>query len=222
MILRMYELAAADLERLAGWPAEAGHCAEPIRADWPRDRLAIELQISGGDARGAEIPETARRGGMRRLIPWIARKLVAPDAAGMQQLLIRVDGRLQPGSLAEVFRHVDPTHTSLFSFTGAQRVSLNDPLPSASATFAGDVDLLQALCGDQALNLEGGARLRAWAVPPELIAAVLDSPDPGDPKWEEVLARTSLFLTPSATCLSLFVVGPASADDVRRSLLPGT
>lgn len=218
----MYELAAADMERLAGWPAEAGSFAGPIRAPWPADRLAIELAIAPADARGRPLGDEDQRATVRRLIPWLARRLL-PPAAGLrrQAFIVRADGRLQPGSLLEVFRHLDPTQSSLFSFSGASRLSPNDPLPAASAALLADAELLSALCADASLALEGGVRLRAMAVPAESAPIVLDCLSPDDDRWVDLLQQVSLFLGPSASMQSVFVVGPANAEELRRRLSVG-
>src|SRR5687768_6901639 len=170
MILRMYELAAADMERLAGWPGEAGHVAGTIRA-LARDRLAIELAIASSGRTGRELTAGERQSVMRRLIPWVAGRIMSEPARAQQTLVARLDGRLQPGSLIEVVPYLDPAHTGLFNFTGASRLSPAEPFPAGSISMAGDAEMLSAICADPSVILHGGVRLRAFLAPAETATA---------------------------------------------------
>jgi hypothetical protein len=218
MILRMYELAAADVERLAGWPAEAGRYAGALRSAWPRDRWAIELAVATADAQGRQQTERERQATMRRLIPWLARRLFIAGPAASHALVIRLDGRLQTGGLVEAMPYLDPAHTGLFSFTGASRLSPTEPLPPASISLLGDLDVLADLCANPALSLVGGARLRAFAVPHELAPELLSCAEPEDERWPDLLPQASVFIGPSATMQSVFVIGPANAEELRQLL----
>lgn len=221
MILRMYELAAADMERLAGWPAEAGHFAGAIRAPWPADRIAIELAVSSADARGKSLTAQERRATVRRLIPWLARRLITPEDAAEPALVLRIDGRLQPGGLVEVFRRIDPTHTSLFHFTGAARLSAAEPLPAASVSMLVSTDVLGDIAQDSAVSLQGGARLRAFGVGANVVPMVLSCQSVEDERWGTILPQVSLFIGPSASLESVFVIGPTSAEELRQRLVNG-
>jgi hypothetical protein len=217
MILRMYELAAADMERLAGWPGEAGSFAGPIRA-LTRDRLAIELAIASTGRTGRELTQGERQGVMRRLIPWVARRLMAEGIREKLGVVARLDGRLQPGSLIEAIPYLDPSHAGLFNFTGASRLSPSEPFPAASISMVGDVEMLGAICADQAVALHGGVRLRAFMAPAETASALLTLTQPDDGRWEDHLSTIGFFLGPSASMESLFVIGPANAEELRHTL----
>lgn len=217
----MYELAAADMERLAGWPAEAGHFAGALRAPWPSDRMAIELAVSSADARGKSLSAQERRATVRRLIPWLARRLITPEDSSGPALVLRVDGRLQPGGLVEVFRRIDPTHTSLFHFTGAARLSDAEPSPAASVSMLASTEVLGDIAQDASVSLQGGVRLRAFAVPAEVAPMVLSCESVEDERWGVLLAQVKLFIGPSASLGSVFVIGPASAEELRTRLLNG-
>lgn len=221
MILRMYELAAADVERLAGWPAEAGHYAGPIRAPWSPDRIAIELAVASADARGRALSDQEQRATVRRLIPWLARRLLVAEDPQGPALVVRVDGRLASGGVLDVLGHVDPIHTSLFHFTGASRLSPLEPLPSASLSMVTTPEVLTQVAQNQSLALHGGARLRAFAVPRELAPVVISCEGVEDERWQTVLPQVSLFISPSATLQSVFVVGPANAQELRQRLVNG-
>lgn len=218
MILRMYELAAADFERLTGWPANAGAYAAPLGPGWPRDRVAVELAVTTADARGRPLSDADRGSTIRRLIPWLVRRLVpaAPD----RQLLVRLDGRMERGGLADALRHLpNAVPGGIFALSGATRCSDADPPPPAWATMVLDVAGLVDLCADPALRLDRAVRLRLWVVPAavalSVIAATSDDPD----AWPGVHAESTLFLTTSANLQSLFVVGPADAEELRHALL---
>ena len=217
MILRMYELAAADMERLAGWPGEAGSFAGPIRA-LSRDRLAIELAIASTGRTGRELTQGERQAVMRRLIPWVARRIMSEAPGAKQTLVARLDGRLQPGSLIEAVPYLDPSHAGLFSFTGASRLSPAEPFPAASISMVGDVEMLTAICADSAVVLHGGVRLRAFLAPAETARGLLTLAQPDDVRWDDHLSQISCFLGPAASMESLFVIGPANAEELRHTL----
>ena len=218
MILRMYELAAADVERLAGWPAEAGRYAAPLRSEWPRERLALELAVASADAQGRQQTPSERQATMRRLIPWLARRIFTAGPAASHALVMRLDGRLQTGGLVEAMPYLDPAHTGLFSFTGASRLSPTEPLPPASISLLGDLDVLADLCANPALSLAGGARLRAFAVPHELAPELLSCAEPDDARWRDLLPQASALIGTSATMHSVFIIGPENAEELRHLL----
>jgi hypothetical protein len=216
MILRMYELAATDLERLAGWPADAGQYAGPLRVIWPQDALAIELAISAGAGGQRRLTEAERQAGMRRLIPWLVRKILENQQGPTASIVARLDGRLQPGSLTDALRYLDPAHTSLFNLTGASRLLPALPFPAATVSMAGDPDLLTTLCSDSALSFREHLRLRVFAMPQEDVVSALEAAQPDDQRWEGLMSRASLYLTPSASMESVFVVGPGHAEELRN------
>ena len=201
MILRMYELAAADMERLAGWPGEAGSFAGPIRA-LSRDRLAIELAIASTGRTGRELTQGERQAVMRRLIPWVARRIMSEGPGAKQALVARLDGRLQPGSLIEAVPYLDPSHAGLFNFTGASRLSPAEPFPAASISMVGDVEMLTAVCADDAVVLHGGVRLRAFLAPAETARAVRP--------------------VPRSTAMSRPMIDEKSLSDMRAGFLRGS
>jgi hypothetical protein len=222
MILRMYELSAADMERLAGWPADAGHFAGGIRAPWPEDRIAIELAVASADARGKALSDQEQRATVRRLIPWLVRRLLTPEDAAGNVLVLRLDGRLQTGGLVEVLHRMDPIHTSLFHFTGASRLSPAEPLPAASLSLTASADVLAEIMQDAVLPLAGAVRLRVFAVPPELTATLLRCEHLDADCWTTILPQVSLFIGPSASLQSVFLVGPPNAQELRARLINGS
>jgi hypothetical protein len=117
-------------------------------------------------------------------------------------------------------RYLDPAHTNLFSFTGASRLSPTEPLPPASISMLGDLELLEAVCADASMAFEGGVRLRALSMPADKAAAVLNCPQPDDERWTDHLGEASLLLAPSASGNSLFVIGPTDAEELRHMLVP--
>ena len=217
LLLRVYELAAADLERLAEWPAEAGHYAGPIHAAWPDDRKALELEVAPPQGGRRAHVETA----VRRLIPWVLRRFVKPEDAGGPALVLRFDGRFQSGGLLSVLQQVDPTHTSLFQFTGAERLSAAEPLPAASLSLLASMEVLERLVLANSLALKGALRLRVFALPRHLAPVLISCQSLDDERFSSVLPQVQFFIAPAARLNSLFLIGPRDSLELRVRLVLG-
>ena len=67
---------------------------------------------------------------------------------------------------------------------------------------------MTTLCSDSALSFREHLRLRVFAMPQEDVVSALEAAQPDDQRWEGLMSRASLYLTPSASMESVFVVGP--------------
>jgi hypothetical protein len=76
---------------------------------------------------------------------------------------------------------------------------------------------LMALCADPGVNLDRSVRLRAFAVPEDLVNMLLECSEPGDECWRVVLPRTTFVLQPVGGMDSIQVItGRYGSEDFSR------
>jgi hypothetical protein len=66
--------------------------------------------------------------------------------------------------------------------------------------------VIGALCGDENIGLSRSVRLRAMAVPEELVAPLLDVAATDDERWQEILPHSPFLLSTTPQLRSLRIL----------------
>lgn len=185
MIVRINQFAAAQSEEQSGWGA--GARSGPIRYDWPTEAFAYEVLVLDTDEQQQPLTRGFRQARLRELIPEVLLALRDPT----DQLVLRVDGELTPGGLLGCFQYLSPEH-GVQRFGISESLELRDHSSPAEGSIRMQVDdaHLALLCGEHAIGGRAALRLRAFAVPGELVPPLLDISDLDDERWGEVLEET--------------------------------
>ncbi len=189
MIVRIQQFEVADAERLAGWP-DFG-VAGSVRYDWPSGTDAFEILVRDADERHLPVPAFQRRDHLRSLIWPIVSALTDADVS----VVARLDGPLVTGELLGAYEYLtDPAGSGRFGLSAVEKL---DPSPASVVTSVRIEPVggtLASLCEDLNVGLARSVRLRVFGVPGELVNPLLDTSDPDDERWGEILDQSSFVL----------------------------
>jgi hypothetical protein len=210
MLVRLNQIDPRSAEGAAGWTT--GGLRGSVAHAWPASTFAYQLQTLDTDEGGSPVPDDARRREVRRLTSAV----VAAVARADDRIVVRVDGPFGPGLMPAVAA-AGSADTAGYSVSAAQRLTGDvDPI-LASVRLATTVAGLDELAGDDRLALSAGVRLRAFPLPADLIDPMLDTADPDDERWRELLPRAAGVVSTAADLLSIViwtaVVGPDALRD---------
>jgi hypothetical protein len=208
-ILRVNQLDPETADFVAGWanlsagaPVLAG-----IEAPWPAGVNAYELRIIPQQGEG-KVPEAEVRARVRRLV---CETLPGLAPAG-HMALVRVDGPLVPVLPVLAWAMDKP-----LGMSPVRRFAAHEP-GHVSIRVPESLDAMGGLCDALGPALGRDVRVRALAVPEELVPPLLDMDTPDDERWRDVLAGTKLMIDTTTDARGLIVYTRLGADDVTTKL----
>ncbi len=203
MIVRLHQFPVNDAERLGGWP-EWGAIGG-ITYSWPEDTGAFEVSVADQDETGRPVSGRSRRDHLKSMIPTLAQTLKEPQ----EVVIARLDGPCAPGELLAALNHLPAVDApGRFVLSSVEKLDASPGTCFASVRMEMDFDRLETLCADPGLNLETSVRLRLFCVPEETVDAVLQTADPNDDRWAEILGRTSFVIQPVGGMDSVQILTP--------------
>ena len=200
MILRLNQLDRSAAETTAGWaemlPTPTDDTPPdprcPTEYAWPPDTLVYELHGLDHDEASVPIEPARRQEQIRRLIP----PLVAALTPGDARPVLRLDGQFAAGELLALLAHLsDAHHVNRFAVSMVEKLWTGEPPALASVRLWPTPAGVAAICNDPAIGLHRGVRLRAFAVPDALVNPLLDTAEPADERWREIMPRSAFVLT---------------------------
>jgi hypothetical protein len=192
MIVRIQQFPVQDAERLGGWPWHGP--AGPIRYDWPSDTSAFELAVRESNEWGKPIPASERRDHLKSVIPTLLHILKTSE----ESIVLRFDGPLADGELIGLFNHLtDYEGYGRFSISAIDKLDATPSISMGSIRIEMQFDRILALCSDPGVNLESSVRLRAFAVPEELVNPLLDTAALDDERWPQIIPHAGFILQPT-------------------------
>jgi hypothetical protein len=183
------------------WPSDGP--TGRIHIQWtPR---AYEVLILDQDEQRKPLPDAFRQQQLRKIIPLASAAL----AERGQILVLRLDGPAAPGELLPALAHlasgmIGPE--TRFACTEFQKLHAAGPATIASLRIAATPVVAGILCGDENLGLSRSVRLRAMAVPPDLVAPLLDVAATDDERWQEILPHSRFLLSTTPQLRSLRIL----------------
>jgi hypothetical protein len=149
------------------------------------------------------LAESFRQQQLRQLIPQAIAALREPG----DEVVVRLDGPLAERELLPVFRHLtDPDGRGRYAISAAAKLTA-EPEEVISGVRIQPTDLaLHMLCGDAALGLERSVRLRAFGVPPEAAAMLLEVDALDDERWPDLLGQAAFVLSTVPTLRALHIL----------------
>jgi hypothetical protein len=182
---------------LAAWPADGP--AGRIQIQWaPR---AFEVLILEQDEQQRPVDELFRQQQLRKVIPLAAAAL----AQRGQVIVLRLDGPMVDGELLAALGYLEGESTR-FACSEFQKLHEIGPASAASLRIAAAPALAGLICGDENIGLSRSVRLRAMAVPPDLVAPLLDVAATDDERWQEILPHSPFLLTTTPQLRSLRIL----------------
>jgi hypothetical protein len=203
MIVRINQIDVPTAELSAGW--DMGNPRGAVEAAWPAGTFAYEVMVLDRDERDQPLPISFRQGQTRQLIPPVLAALADAD----DRVVLRFDGLLAEGELlAAVPIAADHGRVERFAFSATEK--LDEPTRAAmtSIRLLPRPQHLTEICTDIQLGLERSVRLRAFAVPEELVNPLLDTADVDDERWRDILPRCAFALSTANGLLSLLIWTP--------------
>ncbi len=212
MIVRINQFEIVKADRRAGWPLDG--LQGPVDYAWPADSRALEILILPTDENQVPLDLAFRRGQLRGLIPRIVEALREPR----EQIVARIDGPVVTGEILGGYRYVtNGDGRGRFSISAAQKLD-EDPIPAiASARMHLSPHRLSELCADPSIGLERTTRLRIYAVPEAMVSPLLDTADPDDERWGEILPTSAFVLSTVHELASVQVITRRYTTDHARA-----
>ncbi len=219
MIVRINQFDAAQADELAGW-GNSG-LQGPLDYRWPTSAHAFEVLILDSDEKSRPLSLSFRQSQLRRMIPELILAMKNPD----EHIVLRFDGALAAGELLGVFAQLtDAQGQGRFAVSESQKLQTEAEIVVGSVRLAPTTAHLPRVCADDRIGLEHAVRLRAFAVPPELVNPLLDMTHADDERWIDILPRAGFVLSTSRGLSALQItsgdISPDQARDrMRRRLL---
>ncbi len=210
MLVRLNQIDARTADGAAGWTT--GGVRGTVDYAWPAAAFAYQVLTLDADEGGRPAAADARRAEVRRVLPAV---LAAVTPAG-QTVVLRLDGPCGPGLLPAVAAAVT---AGGYSVSAVQRLGMDDAPPLASVRLTATADVVDRLCGDADLALHAGVRLRAFALPADLVDPMLDTADPDDERWRDLLPRAAAVVSTAADLLSVVIWSATLGPDELRDRL---
>jgi hypothetical protein len=201
MILRINELRARDVETRGNWAP--GTPQGPLAADFPAGARAFEVYIKPTDEHEKPMDAARRRTQLRRLLADCADALKGEG----EELVVRLDGPLAAGEMAEALRHVGAGGGERrFAIAAARKFEVGPPAATGSMRLHVDHAQLAALLADPSVGVDKSVRLRVFSIAGELVNPLIDADDLDDERWPELLAGAGLVVTTSKGMESILLV----------------
>jgi hypothetical protein len=190
MIVRINQFDPPRAEPSAGWPATG--LSGPLKYAWPGETHAFELLILDRDEQQHALTDSFRQKQLRQLIPDVVEALREPG----EEIVARLDGPLAENEIVGAFEHiVEPDGAGRYAFSPAERLEESAPAPVVSVRVHLTNARLMMLCNDATIGLERLVRLRILTIPAGLVSAFLDTNDPDDERWADLVRESSIFLS---------------------------
>jgi hypothetical protein len=173
-----------------------------IQIEWsPR---AYEVLILDTDEQQKPVGDSFRQKQLRKMIPLATAALIERG----QVLVLRLDGPVAPGELMSALGHLagGAGGDVRYACSEFQKLHTTDVASSASLRVAASPVLANILCGDENIGLSRSVRLRAMAVPPDLVAPLLDVSATDDERWQEILPHSPFLLSTTPQLRSLRIL----------------
>ena len=196
MLVRLNQLDPRSAEGVAGWTT--GGLRGSVNYAWPTSAFAFQVQALDTDERGQPVADAARRTEVRRALAAVVAAMARPG----DSVVVRLDGPFGPGLLPAV---VSSVASSAFSISAVQRLTTDSAPPQSSVRFVANGEQLVALCRDDQLALSAGVRLRAFPLPAHLVDPMLDTIEPDDERWRDLLPEAAGVVSTAADLTSVVV-----------------
>jgi hypothetical protein len=200
MIVRINQIDAETAERAGGWDAQ-GPRAE-VKYVWPASAFVYQILVMEQDEHGQQLESGFVQTQLRRLIPHVMASLSSAE----DQVVLRLDGAIADAELLGAMAYVvDPIECRKFAMSAVQRLWANGRPAIGSVRLAPTYQHLSTLCSDLRVGLEHTVRLRALALPEQLVDPMLDTSDVDDERWRDILPRGTFMLSTSRGLTSLLI-----------------
>ncbi len=213
MLVRLNQIDPRSADGAAGWTT--GGVRGTVAHTWPETTFAYQMAALDADEAGRPVPADARRAEVRRVLPAV---IAAVGRAG-EVAVVRLDGPFGPGLMPAV---AAAAGASAYALSAVQRFGSDAAPPLASVRLAADAAAVDRLCRDERLDLHAGVRLRAFLLPPPLVDPMVDTLEPDDERWRELLPGAGAVVSTAADLLSVVIwsgtLGPA---ELRTRLAAG-
>ncbi len=210
MLVRLNQIDPQSADGAAGWTT--GGCRGTVAYKWPATTFAYQLVALDKDEQGQAVPADSRRAEVRRVLPGV---IAAVGRTG-DLTVLRLDGPFGPGLVPAVAAAAGATG---YAVSAVQRFGFDGAPPLASVRLLGKGDAIAQLCADEALALHAGVRLRAFLLPPPLVDPMIDTAEPDDERWRELLPEAGAVVSTAADLLSIVIWSATLGPDVIRDRL---
>src|SRR5688500_1902127 len=190
MIVRINQFDAPRPESEAGWPGEGR--LGPLMAPWPEGTRAFEVLILEQDETRRPLAEAFRQQQLRQLIPQAVAALREPG----EEVVVRLDGPLAERELLPALRYLTaPDGGGRYALAPTAKLDLSPAEVISGVRIQPSAQMLQSLCGDGAIGLERAVRLRAFSVPEDLAATLVEVDGLDDERWPDLRRRVGFVLS---------------------------
>lgn len=190
MIVRINQFDVHHAEHQSGWDSDGP--GGPIACAWPDDAFAYEILILESDEQKQPLARGFRQMQLRQLIPDVLEGFREDG----EEIVARLDGPAVDGELADAFKYLaEQDGYGRFAFPGVQKLEAEADPPVLSVRFHAQPRRLAAMCADLNVGLDRSVRLRALALPPEMVNSFLDVERPDDERWERILSRAGVMMS---------------------------
>jgi hypothetical protein len=197
MIVRINQIDSGRAETTAGWGT--GELRGGIRYNWPGNAFVYQMHILDRDEHGRKLEPAYVQSQWRRLIPHVIEALGGAE----ERAVVRLDGLMAEGELLAAMGYLDGCER--FAVSPVQRLTSSGEPIVASMRLLPASGHLTRLCTDPLLGLERSIRLRAIAVPEQLINPLLDTTDTDDERWRDILPSAAFMLSTTVGLKSLLI-----------------
>jgi hypothetical protein len=210
MLVRLNQIDAQSADGASGWTT--GGFRGTVAYAWPADTFAYQLIALDQDEHGQPVPADARRTEIRRVLPGLIAAIAGPTDA----TVIRLDGPFGPGLVPAV---AAAAGSIAFAVSAVQRFGFDPAPPLASVRLVTTPEEIDRLCTDESLALHAGVRLRAFLLPANLVDPMVDTAEPDDERWRELLPAAGAVVSTAADLLSVVIWSAVLGPDVIRDRL---
>ena len=210
MLVRLNQIDPRSADGAAGWTT--GGVRGTVAYAWPAAAFAYQLVALETDEAGRPVTADARRAEVRRVLPAVVGAVGRPGDTAV----VRLDGPFGPGLVPAL---VAAAGAGGYAVSAVQRLGLDAAPPLATVRLAATDGTLARLCGDEALALHAGVRLRAFLLPPPLVDPMLDTADVDDERWRDLLPLAGAVVSTAADLLSVVIWSMELRPDELRDRL---
>jgi hypothetical protein len=210
MLVRLNQIDPQSADGVSGWTT--GGYRGTVAYSWPSSAYAYQLVAMDKDEQGRPVAADVRRAEIRRVLPGV----IGAVARSTDSTVIRLDGPFGPGMSSAVAAAAGSTQ---YAVSAVQRFGFDGAPPLASVRLLADVGAVERLCKDDALALNAGVRLRAFLLSASLVDPMLDTAEPDDERWRELLPESGAVVSTAADLLSLVIWSAVLGPDVVRDRL---
>ncbi len=196
MLVRLNQIDPRSADGAAGWTT--GGVRGTVAYAWPATAFAYQLVALDADEAGRPVAADARRAEVRRVLPAV---IGAVGRAG-EVTVLRLDGPFGPGLVPAV---AAAAGAAAYAVSAVQRFGFDAAPPLASVRLAADAATVERLCRDERLALHAGVRLRAFLLPAALVDPMVDTAEPDDERWRELLPAAGAVVSTAADLLSVVI-----------------